>query len=195
MFIDYFEQNPVNLHVRDLSTVNFLIKAQDVANGTNPVKKLIPKEERRARALKASLYLIGKGIDINYRDKSGGTALQAAVHWHNLELAETLLRKGANPNLGSVKNFLNIPLISAVYKGNKEMMIMLISYGADVQAALALAVENKGFPISAEQKKWMQSASNLEQLIRQRRYEIALGKQTVLSMLSEVQFEELCFHV
>ena len=94
------------------------------------------------------MYLIEKGIDINYRDKSGGTALQAAVHWHNLELAEALLRKGADPNIGSVKNFLNIPLISAVFKGNKEMMIMLISYGADVEAALKLAEEKKGFPIS-----------------------------------------------
>ena len=43
MFIDYVDHNPVNINVHDLSTVNFLIKAQDVANGTNPVKKLIPK--------------------------------------------------------------------------------------------------------------------------------------------------------
>jgi ankyrin repeat protein len=42
-----------------------------------------------------------KGVNINYRDKNGGTALQAAVHWNNHEVAEVLLKNGADPNLGS----------------------------------------------------------------------------------------------
>ena len=102
LFIDYVESNPVNFHVRDYSKVNFLIKAQDAANDTNPVKKLLSEEERMRRAIKATEYLIKKGIDINYRDKSGGTALQAAVHWQNYEVAEVLLKRGADPNLGSM---------------------------------------------------------------------------------------------
>jgi ankyrin repeat protein len=81
------ESNPVNVHVRDFSTVNFLIKAQDVANDTNPVKKLLTQEERTERAIKATTYLLSKGVDINYRDKSGGTALQAAVHWESYDVA------------------------------------------------------------------------------------------------------------
>lgn len=84
--------------------------------------------------------------------------MQAAVHWQNKDLAEVLLRNGADPNLGSTKSFLNIPLISAVFKGDKEMMIMLISYGADVEQALQLAAENKGFPISQEQRVLLRSA-------------------------------------
>ena len=106
----------MNIHVRDYSTVNFLIKAQDVANDTHPCKKLLSEEERMARAIKASIYLIGKGIDINYRDKSGGTALYSAVHWSNFALAEVLLKKGADPNLGSTKHFINLPIISATFK-------------------------------------------------------------------------------
>jgi ankyrin repeat protein len=139
LFIDFVESNPVNIHVRDFSTVNFLIKAQDVANDTNPVKKLLTQDERTARAIKATTYLIEKGIDIDYRDKSGGTALQAAVHWNNFEVAEVLLKRGADPNLGSEKSFLNIPLISATFKQNEKMIVMLISYGANVEEALALA--------------------------------------------------------
>jgi hypothetical protein len=32
-------------------------------------------------------------------------------------------------------------------------------------------------------------------MIRQRRYDQALGKQTVLSMMSEAQFTEMCYYV
>lgn len=138
----------MNIHVHDFTSVNYLIKAQDVANDTNQVKKLLTQDERTARAIKATVYLIEKGIDINYRDKSGGTALQAAVHWQNYEVAEVLLKHGADPNLGSMERFLNIPLISATFKNNQKMIVMLISYGANVDEALTLAEKNKGFPIT-----------------------------------------------
>ena len=84
LFIEYTDTHPVNIHVRDYSTVNLLIKAQDIANSNHPCKKLLSKEERTARALKASLYLIERGIDINYRDKNGATSLYTAVHWQRI---------------------------------------------------------------------------------------------------------------
>jgi ankyrin repeat protein len=118
MFIEYADTHPVNIHVVDFSTVNYLIKAQDVANAGHPCRKLLSKEERLARAIKASNYLIERGIDINYRDKNGATALYTAVHWQRYELAENLLSKGADPNIGSTKNFINVPLISATVKNN-----------------------------------------------------------------------------
>ena len=74
-------------------------------------------------------------MDINYRDKTGGTALYAAVHWQNNALVEVLLKKGADPNLGSTMEFINLPLISATFKNDIDLMIMLISYGADVDLA------------------------------------------------------------
>lgn len=141
-----------------------------MANDTNPVKKLLTEEERTARAIKATEYLVKKGVNINYRDKTGGTALQAAVHWNNFEVAEVLLKLGADPNLGSSERFLNIPLISATFKQNEKMIVMLISYGANVEEALDLAEKNKGFPLRQEQKDLLNSASNLEKLIRRRRY-------------------------
>lgn len=100
---------------------------------THPCKKLLSEEERIARALKVINYLIDRGVDINYRDKNGGTALYSAVHWQNFELAELLLSRGADPNLGSTEHFINLPLISATIKQNMNLMILLISYGADVE--------------------------------------------------------------
>jgi hypothetical protein len=47
-----------------------------------------------------------------------------------------------------MERFLNIPLISATFKNNQKMIVMLISYGANVDDALTLAEKNKGFPIS-----------------------------------------------
>ena len=58
LFIEYADSHPVNIHVRDFSTVNLLIKAQDVANDTHPCKKLLSHEERISRAIKATLYLL-----------------------------------------------------------------------------------------------------------------------------------------
>jgi hypothetical protein len=72
-----------------------------------------------------------------------------------------LLKLGADPNLGSTQQFLNIPLISATFKQNEKMIVMLISYGANVEEALALAEKNKGFPLSQQQKDLLHSASNL----------------------------------
>jgi len=41
MFIEYCDTHPVNIHVRGHNTVNLLIAAQNVANDTNPIKKLL----------------------------------------------------------------------------------------------------------------------------------------------------------
>lgn len=43
-----------------------------------------------------------------------------------------LLKKGANPNLGNIKHLTNLPIVSALLKNNLEMILLLISYGADV---------------------------------------------------------------
>lgn len=77
-------------------------------------------------------YLVKRGVDIDYQDKNGCTALLSASHWENTSIAGILLNYGANPNLGYDNHgfFLN-PLISAIIKNNKTLIIMLVSYGAD----------------------------------------------------------------
>ena len=151
MFIEYCDSHPVNIEVHDFTSISLLIKAQDVANSNHPCKKLLSREERRNRAIKVSLYLLERGVDINYQDKNGATALYTAVHWQRFELAELLLSKGANPNIGSTKNFINLPLISATVKKNMDLIILLISYGADIEQAFELTRDHKsGFTLTEE---------------------------------------------
>lgn len=71
----------------DYNKASLLIKAQDVANNSNHYKKMFSDEELRNRAIKAINFLLKKGVDINYRDKNGITALLSACHWGNTEIA------------------------------------------------------------------------------------------------------------
>jgi ankyrin repeat protein len=73
-----------------------------------------------------------KGVDINYRDKNGGTALMAACHWGNNDIAKILLEKGADVNLGTNNQFFTSPLLSAYFKKNLELVNILLQYNADV---------------------------------------------------------------
>jgi ankyrin repeat protein len=41
--------------------------------------------------MKAVGYLLKKGVDIDHRDKNGITALLAACHWGNNDIAKLLL--------------------------------------------------------------------------------------------------------
>lgn len=73
----------MNLNVVDYNKASLLIKAQDVANNSNQYKKMFSDEELKHRATKAVKYLLQKGVEINYRDKNGITALLSACHWGN----------------------------------------------------------------------------------------------------------------
>ena len=95
---------------------------------------MFSEEQLKNRAIKAVNYLLAKGVDINYRDKNGITALLSACHWGNNEIAEILLQNGADPNLSSnTNNFFTNPLLSACFKKNTELTIMLLKYGADFE--------------------------------------------------------------
>lgn len=69
---------------------------------------------------------------MNYRGKNGQTALLSASHWGYTRIVEALLKHGADPNLGSeVLGFCTNPLLSALFKGHKEVAKTLIVYGAN----------------------------------------------------------------
>ena len=126
------DKNDVNLNVMDYKKSNLLIKAQGIPTYRNAHTKLLSEEELEDRAIKAIDYLIKRGIDINYRDKDGATALLSACHWGYNRIVEFLLQKGADPNFGSEnKGFQTNPLLSAAYKSHKEIVELLLVYGAD----------------------------------------------------------------
>lgn len=120
LFIDFMEKGNVNLNVVDHSTNNLLIKAQGIPTYRNAHTKDLSEDELEDRAILACRYLLDKGIDIDYNNKTGATALLCACHWGYEKIVNFLLEQGANPNLGSnVQGFQTNPLLSATYKGHK----------------------------------------------------------------------------
>lgn len=75
--------------------------------------------------------LLTAGSDPNVSIEHGDTALVLAVQNHSLDIADMLLRNGANVNQMSPYQTTD-PLQRACYDGNSEMVDLLLSHGADV---------------------------------------------------------------
>ena len=119
LFIEFIEMNNVNINVVDYNKASLLMKAQGIPTYDNDHTKLLSREELENRAIKAINFLIKKGVDVNFRNKNGSTALLSACHWGYPRIVEVLLKNGADPNFGSeVQGFMTNPLLSAVYKNH-----------------------------------------------------------------------------
>ena len=79
--------------------------------------------------------LIGYGADVEgqYGSINGGTLLNTAAQYGNLEVGQRLLHHGANINAQDSEG--NTPLIDAVSQGNVEFTQMLLERGADADAS------------------------------------------------------------
>nr|WP_315026186.1 ankyrin repeat domain-containing protein [uncultured Chryseobacterium sp.] len=73
-------------------------------------------------------FLIDHVKDVNYKSKEG-TALAGLAVKYNRELAESLLKKNADPNIADTTGY--TPLFWAVKFGNKELVELLLRYKAD----------------------------------------------------------------
>ena len=71
--------------------------------------------------------MIKTGVDINWEDKDGKTALTQAAASGNIECIETLIEAGAEINRGSPT-----PLMAAAKDGHVECVKLLIQEGADL---------------------------------------------------------------
>jgi ankyrin repeat protein len=79
--------------------------------------------------LAAVRSLIGQGSDVNATRVDGTTALHAAAHADRLDIAELLLKAGANP---AVRDRYGVtPLYLASVNGNVEMIRRLLDAGVD----------------------------------------------------------------
>ena len=90
--------------------------------------------------LNAVKFLLKKGANLNLADSNGNTPLIQAT-WNvekmgetNLEILKTLLNAGADPNLKASSEYGWTPLISAAELGQSEMVSILLTAGADVNA-------------------------------------------------------------
>ncbi len=80
--------------------------------------------------------IIESGVDINYkyendRNKSEHTALHYAVKYHEYDIAELLIEKGANVNAVDIYGW--HPLLHAVNDGNLKLAELLLKNGADLE--------------------------------------------------------------
>ena len=103
--------------------IGWLLPAVAVAAG-------VPLADAAERGdLAAVRSLIGQGSDVNASRVDGTTALHAAVHADHLEIADLLLRGGANA--GARDRYGVTPLYLACLNGNAEMIRRLLDAGAD----------------------------------------------------------------
>ena len=95
--------------------------------------------------------LIGKGANLNAKDKHGLTPLHWAVNCNALQIAELLLVRGSDINAQNEAMDMT-PLCLAAYNGSAAMVVLLLMHGADTEATdesgdtaydTALSMENK----------------------------------------------------
>jgi ankyrin repeat protein len=77
----------------------------------------------------------GSNPDIRSREEAGhkgGTALLEAAFWSRLEIAEMLIKRGANVNAKAARGV--VPLHEAARMGHVELARLLLKHGAEVNA-------------------------------------------------------------
>ncbi len=77
-----------------------------------------------------SSVLLNRDLNLELKDNEGRTALFYAIEDNKLDLVDSLLKKGANPN--SLDNNNNSPLILATYKTSLPIIKKLLSYNANI---------------------------------------------------------------
>ncbi len=110
--------------VRDGSNVN----EKDIY-GLTPLIESTLKKDVRIAAL-----LLEYGAKVNQEDISGQTALQWAVNQYHLSLCELFLKYKADPNHYSADG--QPILVNPVLRDQKDIVQLLVSFGADVDFAL-----------------------------------------------------------
>ena len=88
---------------------------------------------RSARTAKRSGTLLKERVDVNVPQADGATALHWAAHWDDVDLANLLIRSGAN--VQSATDYGITPLALACTNGNAAMVALLLNAGANPNAA------------------------------------------------------------
>ena len=83
-------------------------------------------------------YLVSRGADLKARDAFGNTMLTAAAVGNDAETVRMVLEAGVDPNaVGATKI---TPLVFAAYNGNPAVTSLLLSKGANVNAAADMPI-------------------------------------------------------
>src|SRR5688572_3056691 len=91
-------------------------------------------EAARKRDVQTVRALLKQKIDVNAPQPDGSSALHWSAHWIDLELADVLIRAGANAK--AANEYGVTPLWLACTNANAQMVDALLAAGADANAAL-----------------------------------------------------------
>jgi ankyrin repeat protein len=105
-----------------------IVNARDVSSGQGALH--IVTERRDPTWLR---YLIGKGANVNQRDRKGVSPLQMAANLGWVEGVEILVKRKADPDESNDAG--ETPLISAVHQRNTTLVKILLEGGADPDRA------------------------------------------------------------
>lgn len=86
-----------------------------------------------------------EGVEIDAQDARGYSALMLAAYCGNLEVAELLLARGANPN--GTDHAGNSILMGAAFKGHVGLVQCLLRHGADPAAKNAAGLDAHAFAL------------------------------------------------
>jgi hypothetical protein len=98
------------------------------SEGDTPLMTAV--SELKTTDIAGLLLDLGAKIDMQ---RDGATALDIAAFWGDKNHVELLLRRGAQPNVGSGE-CRSSPIANCAHDGNVEMLKILIAAGADVNA-------------------------------------------------------------
>lgn len=106
--------------------------------------------------------------NVNDTFVAGNTYLNCATEYNNLRAVRVLLDKGANPN--AITDNWTCPLSNAVGNNNREMVELLIAYGANVNVLFYYINELYNYEHPGLMEMFLRSCSCGQLLSLQRRY-------------------------
>ena len=104
------------------------------AAAANSDLRLADAVERQDMA--AARALLREQVDVNTPQPDGATALHWAAHWDDLEIADLLIRAGADVNTANDIVYGVTPLSLAAVNGSAAMIERLLNAGANASTAL-----------------------------------------------------------
>jgi ankyrin repeat protein len=116
-----------------LGSVVLALLVRGGAAGATPDSRLV--EAARTQDHQAIRSLISQHADVNARSDDGSTALLWATHWNDTEVADLLLRAGADANTANA--FQVTPLSQACLNGSGGLVRSLLKAGAKANAVIA----------------------------------------------------------
>jgi ankyrin repeat protein len=118
------------MRVKILLAIGLTAVVASAAPATNGVPGLVDAAKYQQKV--ALQNLLKQRVDVNATDAEGMTALMWAAHWNDLEMAQALLRAGANAKLKGT--FDNSALYEACVNGNAALVEALLKAGVDANS-------------------------------------------------------------